>query len=87
MTLDSRFREDIWKRLKENYPKEFEYAVNFDNKLRESGSQSQFVNKLDSELYLYKERIPLKDASFDEVPSEKYQGSLFDDECEGYCGV
>ena len=76
-----------WKRLKDNYPKEFEYAVNFDNKLRESGSQSQFVNKLDSELYLYKERIPLKDASFDEVSSDKYQGSLFDDECEGYCGV
>ena len=79
--------QNEWKRLKENYPKEFEYAVNFDNKLRESGSQSQFVNKLDSELYLYKERIPLKNASFDEVPSEKYQGSLFDDECEGYCGV
>jgi len=76
-----------WRKLKNESPNEFEYAVNFDKKLRESGSRSQFVNKLDSELFLYKERIPLKDASFDEVSSEEFQGSLFDDECEGYCGV
>ena len=75
-----------WKRIKDNFPEEFEYAVNFDNELRSEETKSQFVNKLDSELFLYKEKIPLKDATFEDNDSG-FQGSLFDDECEGYCGV
>lgn len=75
-----------WKRIKDNSPTEFAYAVNFDEELRSKDTKSQFVNKLDSELFLYKEKIPLKDATFDES-NEQFQGSLFDDECEGYCGV
>ena len=75
-----------WKRIKDNFPEEFEYAVNFDNELRSKETKSQFVNKLDSELFLYKEKIPLKDATFEDN-KKGFQGSLFDDECEGYCGV
>ena len=75
-----------WKRIKDNFPEEFDYAVNFDNELRSKETKSQFVNKLDSELFLYKEKIPLKDATFEDNDSG-FQGSLFDDECEGYCGV
>ena len=75
-----------WKRIKDNFPEEFDYAVNFDNELRSKETKSQFVNKLDSELFLYKEKIPLKDATFEDNNSG-FQGSLFDDECEGYCGV
>ncbi len=47
-----------WKRIKDNFPEEFEYAVNFDNELRSKETKSQFVNKLDSELFLYKEKYP-----------------------------
>ena len=72
--------------MKDNFPEEFDYAVNFDNELRSKETKSQFVNKLDSELFLYKEKIPLKDATFEDNDSG-FQGSLFDDECEGYCGV
>tara|TARA_R100001230_G_C5659467_1_gene164194 strand:+ start:62 stop:937 length:876 start_codon:yes stop_codon:yes gene_type:complete len=75
-----------WKRIKDNFPEEFEYAVNFDNELRSEETKSQFVNKLDSELFLYKEKVPLKDATFEDN-KKGFQGSLFDDECEGYCGV
>ena len=75
-----------WKRIKDNFPEEFDYSVNFDNELRSKETKSQFVNKLDSELFLYKEKIPLKDATFEDNDSG-FQGSLFDDECEGYCGV
>ena len=75
-----------WKRIKTKYPEEFAYAIHFDNELRSDKTKSQFVNKLDSELFLYKGKIPLRDATFDE-DNEKFQGSLFDDECEGYCGV
>ena len=75
-----------WKRIKDKYPKEFEHAVEFDNKLRDKESKSQFVNKLDSELYLHAKRIPLDQIDFEEK-HPTYQGSLFDDECEGYCGI
>ena len=40
---------------------------------------------MDSELFLHKSRTPLKDA--DLGVEEDFQYSLFDDECEGMCGV
>jgi hypothetical protein len=47
-----------WQRIKDKHPKEFEYAVDFDNKLR-SSEESQFVNKLDGELFLHRKMQPL----------------------------
>jgi len=73
-----------WRRLKENYPEEFEKAIYFDEQLR-SSKTSQFVQRMDSELFLHKSRTPLKDA--DLGVEEDFQYSLFDDECEGICGV
>jgi hypothetical protein len=79
-----------WKRLKENHPEEFEYAVQFDEWLRDENSNSVGINNFrkgnsKSEQYLYRKKIPLRDANFDEP--KDYQYSLFDDECEGMCGV
>ena len=82
-----------WKHLKENYPAEFAEAVEFDEWLRngkqDSTSKVMFFKKSEpgqeSELYVYKKRIPLAVANFNE-PNE-HQYSLFDDECEGMCGV
>ena len=83
-----------WKNLKDNYPDEFEYAVKFDEWLRDPNSNSAALQKFrdynekkqtPSEQYVYKGKVPLKEATFDE-PSD-YQGSLFDDECEGMCGI
>lgn len=83
-----------WKNLKDNYPDEFEYAVKFDEWLRDPNSNSAALQKFrdynekkqtPSEQYVYKGKVPLKEATFDE-PSD-YQGTLFDDECEGMCGV
>lgn len=79
-----------WKNLKENYPEEFKYAVEFDEWLRDPKSQSVGINNFrnndsSSEQYLYSKKIPLRIATFEE-PSD-YQGSLFDDECEGMCGI
>lgn len=73
-----------WQRIKDKHPKEFEYAVDFDNKLR-SSKDSQFVNKLDGELFLHRKMQPL--GSIDFVAEDDPQYQLFDDECEGYCGV
>jgi hypothetical protein len=73
-----------WLRIKEKYPNEFAMAVNFDNQLR-SNKESQFVNKLNGELFLHAKLQPLADV--DLVSQNAYQYSLFDDECDGYCGV
>lgn len=83
-----------WKNLKDNYPDEFEYAVKFDEWLRDPNSNSAALQKFrdynekkqtPSQQYVYKGKVPLKEATFDE-PSD-YQGTLFDDECEGMCGI
>ena len=73
-----------WQRIKDKHPKEFEYAVDFDNKLR-SSKDSQFVNKLDGELFLHRKMQPL--GSIDFIAEDDPQYQLFDDECSGYCGV
>lgn len=73
-----------WLRIKEKYPNEFKMAVNFDQELR-SNQDSQFVKKLDGELYLHAKLQPLADVSL--VSQDSYQYSLFDDECDGYCGT
>jgi len=74
-----------WQRFKEEQPENFKFAVEFDDKLR-SNKESQFVKKLGTELFIHNSRVPLKDIDF-KKDKKIYQGSLFDDECEGYCGV
>lgn len=79
-----------WFNLKENFPEEFKYAVEFDEWLRDPKSESVGINNFrrndsKSEQYLYSKKIPLRVATFKE-PSD-YQGSSFDDECEGMCGI
>ena len=75
-----------WQNIKDQSPKDFAMAVQFDKDLRDKDTKSTFINKLDHKLYLHAKRIPLDQIDFkEEHPT--YQGSLFDDECEGYCGV
>ena len=79
-----------WKHLKENSPEEFKYAVEFDEWLRDINSKSIGLNNFrkndnKAQQYLYNKKIPLRDASFEDP--QDYQYSLFDDECEGMCGV
>ena len=80
-----------WKHLKETSPNEFQQAVEFDDWLRDKNSSSNALNKFkkasnnNAEQYIYRKKIPLKIANFDEP--KDYQYSLFDDECEGMCGI
>jgi len=73
-----------WQRIKVKHPKEFEYALDFDKQLR-SNKESQFVSKLDGELFLHRKMEPLSDIDF--IAEDDPQYGLFDDECSGYCGV
>tara|TARA_R110002020_G_scaffold3723_1_gene16447 strand:- start:682 stop:1614 length:933 start_codon:yes stop_codon:yes gene_type:complete len=76
-----------WHNLQQNYPEEFAQAIEFDEYLRTTKT-SNFVNKIkakgDAELYLNKAGA-LKD--IDLYAKVDAQSNLFEDECDGYCGV
>jgi hypothetical protein len=77
-----------WKRIKDNYPNEWKFAVEFDEWLRDENSSSKGLDKFreqGSEQYLHTKKIPLKIVNL--KSEQDYQYSLFDDECEGICGV
>ena len=67
-----------WQHLKDNYPTEFQEAVAFDYAIRDK--------KEGIKNYLHSSFIPLDQVNF-KKKQEIYQGSLFDDECEGMCGI
>ena len=71
---------DEWQHLKDNYPEEFKQAVEFDRAIRDVAKDKNIKN------YLHSSFIPLDQVNF-KKKLDIYQGSLFDDECQGMCGV
>jgi hypothetical protein len=73
------FHDDAyWQDMKTNRPEEFADAVDFDEKIRH-GSR-----KKEDELFLHRSAVPLKDAKLN---PKKEQIDMFDNVCEGMCGV
>jgi len=68
-----------WRRIKQN-PKEWADVVSFDKQLR------QKKTKFTSELYLHSTRQPLDEVDL-RSEEERGQFTLFDNECEGMCGL
>jgi len=68
-----------WRRIKQN-PIEWADVVLFDKALR------TIETKLDSEMYLHKSCKPLDEVDL-RTEEEKGQYTLFDNECEGMCGL
>lgn len=73
-----------WIRLKNEEPEEFEKAVRFEKELQETKSKTENMRSVP---YLHQSRINLDEINFDEMDSFINSPSLFDDECEGICGV
>jgi len=67
-----------WLHMKENNLDEFQFAVNFDLKIRTTSSNGV-------KNYLHSSLKPLGEIDFNKYKDPQY--SLFDDECEGMCGV
>jgi 3'-phosphoadenosine 5'-phosphosulfate sulfotransferase (PAPS reductase)/FAD synthetase len=67
-----------WLHMKENNPYEFEFAVNFDLKIRTTSSNGV-------KNYLHSSLKPLGEIDFNKYKDPQYK--LFDDECSGICGV
>tara|TARA_R110002020_G_scaffold173467_1_gene364371 strand:+ start:879 stop:1724 length:846 start_codon:yes stop_codon:yes gene_type:complete len=65
-----------WQWLKDEHPREFAKAVEFDERMRVSG--------LEVKQYLHKSCVPLRDAVFG---GDENQVDMFNNECDGICGV
>lgn len=71
-----------WERLADNNPEDFQECVDFERAINESS----LPEKVGSDLRLHYSMKPLAEAvGLKEEPS--YQASLFNMECEGYCGL
>jgi len=67
-----------WLHMKENNPDEFQFAVDFDLKIRTTSSNGV-------KNYLHSSMKPLGEIDFNQYKDPQYK--LFDDECSGICGV
>ena len=65
-----------WKNLKEKYPESFELASKIDDAIRNVSSRGER-----QPIYLHRQLKPLREIDFNS------QQDLFDEECEGYCGL
>ena len=77
-----------WKRIKDNFPDEWDFAVQFDEWLRDEKSSSgglKAFKESGSQQFLHSKKIPLSVVSLESPEDVQY--SLFDDECEGMCGI
>ena len=76
------YRDDTsWREIKNNHPKEFARAVEVDRQIR-NGVRGAMNKKL----YLHNSLVPLEDIDFRSL-EEMGQINMFENECEGMCGV
>ena len=68
-----------WRDMKINDPKSFADAIIFDNEIRNSGSSG-------TEQFLHASRQPLSEVDLRNL-EDKGQINMFENECEGMCGV
>lgn len=71
-----------WYDMKINQPEEFSDAVKIDKLLRSNGARKGF----DNVEYMHPKRIPLDEVNFNKYENQE-KSDMFDDECEGMCGV
>lgn len=70
----------MWQQIKDESPVEFEWACQVDEKIRHNP-------KLDSEVFVHRSCIPLRDVEFKPKHGEFDDTDHFNNECEGICGV
>lgn len=71
-----------WRRLKSEEPNEFRRAVNYEKKLQRAYAS---VESFKGVPFLHSSGVPLHEVNFD--PKKDDQLNLFNNECEGMCGV
>jgi hypothetical protein len=75
-----------WRAIKDD-PEDWADAVEFDEALRDPNRElSPSIGILRASMYLHRKRIPLREVDLRTV-EEQGQGTLFDMDCEGMCGL
>lgn len=75
-----------WENLKENEPGHYQEAVDFDIWLRSNNNPMR--DKLNGQLFIHSSRIPLGEFMDRwETRDDVAQMNMFENECEGHCGV
>lgn len=74
-------RDAEWRRLRDSEPDEWAEAVRFDAAIRDGTGQG-----LPRPLFLHRSLRPLAEVDLS-TPEDHGQANLFDNECEGMCGV
>lgn len=72
-----------WRRLRDEEPEDFQKAVEFDAAIRKSKA---LIKGFDSIPFIHNSRKPLSEVDF-RTEEERGQFNLFNNECEGMCGV
>ncbi len=76
------FRDNAsWREMKANDPASFRQAVEVDELVRKGGHMRAWRN----ELFVHRSLTPLAEVDFSDPNAD--QGDLFNNECEGMCGV
>lgn len=68
---------EYWRNIKENDAEAWNMAVDFDKQIRK-------FPRLDAEIFLHSQRVPLDEVDLNENQMEL---DLFNNECEGMCGL
>lgn len=71
-----------WRRLRDTDPVGWSEAVELDRAIRHGLTSKS----LSGSLFLHSSRLPLESVDFDS-PNDQSQSNLFNNECEGMCGV
>ena len=73
-----------WRRLRDEEPKEFARAIEFDKNIRALGEKDRAMNM---QVYLHNSCKPLDEINFDSDEQQGQQVWDFQAECEGMCGI
>lgn len=78
------FHSDLeWRRLKTEEPAEFQRAVEFESQIQEAHKKDETMNTVP---HLHRSCLPLSQIDF-RNDVDRGQQTLWDEECEGMCGV
>lgn len=75
--------DEEWKRLEKHEPDAFQQAVDYEKRLQLAASKQ---NVLRGVPFLHRDCLPLDRVTFKSLPSHQ-QLNMFNNECEGMCGV
>lgn len=73
-----------WRRLKTDEPEEFQKAVEFEIALQKAKAESQ---NFKTTPFLHRSLVSLEAVDFSTLAERNGQSNLFENECEGVCGV